>query len=545
MFGAQEKKRKQRAKKQQQSTTPRISSGINSDEKSNPTLLFSTKTQTLGTSFTLFTPPENSSRFNSTTFTFILMIVYFRHPPHYSHESYYAGFPLFEDFARLTLEFDYRMQERRCLLREFPELLSSDKYSKAEEVIDAADFVSGKHCYHPFPCDFSISGFLKRSAWDPCSEVILQKQDICLSDIHAVGITTSQDANSTCSISLIDENLFNKNGPIPDSFGDMISLTNLNLSYNHLEGGLPKSFAHLSHLRSLHLSRNNLTEELHKFFQKLSRAEDSLQVLYVDDNRLSELSVGFNQLSGFIPQNFGQLPSLVSRQLYGNQITGSPPDLSMFPLLLELDLGDNQLNGTMHRNIGKLSMLDLKYLLFSSNSSTCNFFSDWVPPFQLLVIMLSSCKLGSHFPKWLQPQNKIFKLDISSNGISDVPSWFWDLSPDLSTNQFMGPIPLVHPNVILLNLSKNKFSGSVYFLCAFTGMELTYLDLSNNLISGELPNCWEHFNSLYIFSLAYDNLYGEIPSSMGSLCELETLHLHNNGAGLDIWILDSFWHYDF
>ncbi|XP_028056973.1 uncharacterized protein LOC114260964 isoform X1 [Camellia sinensis] len=62
---------------------------------------------------------------------------------------------------------------------------------------------------------------------------------------------------------------------------------------------------------------------------------------------------------------------------------------------------------------------------------------------------------------------------------------------------------------------------------------------------GELPNCWEHFNSLYIFSLAYDNLHGEIPSSMGSLCELETLHLHNNGAGFDIWILDSFWHYDF
>ncbi|KAL7228326.1 hypothetical protein ACSBR2_007109 [Camellia fascicularis] len=124
----------------------------------------------------------------------------------------------------------------------------------------------------------------------------------------------------------------------------------------------------------------------------------------------------------------------------------------MFPLLLELDLGDNQLNGTMHRNIGKLSMLEyfiiyfnslkgilsethfsnissLKYLLFSSNSLTSNFFSDWVPPFQILVIMLSSCKLGSHFPKWLQTQNKISKLDISSNGISEVPSAFWDLSP--------------------------------------------------------------------------------------------------------------------
>ncbi|CAL5322089.1 unnamed protein product [Camellia sinensis] len=55
-----EKKTKQN--KQRQSTTPRISSGINSDDKSSPTLLFSTKTQTPGTSFTLVTPPENSSR---------------------------------------------------------------------------------------------------------------------------------------------------------------------------------------------------------------------------------------------------------------------------------------------------------------------------------------------------------------------------------------------------------------------------------------------------------------------------------------------------
>ncbi|GMP21938.1 hypothetical protein CsSME_00000147 [Camellia sinensis var. sinensis] len=399
------------------------------------------------------------------------------------------------------------------------------------------------------------------------------------------------------SSSLIYVDLFGNQlkGPIPDSFGGMISLTNLGLGYNHLECALPKSFSNLSRLQSLHLAGNNLTEELHQFLQKLSAAEDSLQVLYVFDNRLSgplpdftrfssliELSVGSNQLSGSIPETFGQLSSLVSLQLYGNQITGSVPDLSMFPSLTDLGLGDNQLNGTIHRNIGQLSKLEhfdvsfnslkvilsethfsnmssLKFLLFSSNALlTFNFCSDWVPPFQLDVIQLSSCKLGPHFPKWLQTQVNFSHLDISSAEISDVvPSWFWDLSPgliylnlsnnlikgllpdlslkyhgylsiDLSLNHFMGPMPLAPPNVTLLDLSKNKLSGSLSFLCAITGMELTYLDLSNNSLSGELPSCWVHLTSLSIVNLAYNNFYGKIPRSMGSLGEIDTLNLRSN-----------------
>ncbi|KAL7252571.1 hypothetical protein ACSBR1_007185 [Camellia fascicularis] len=405
------------------------------------------------------------------------------------------------------------------------------------------------------------------------------------------------------SSSLIDVDLSSNQlkGPIPDSFGGMISLTNLSLHHSHLEGTLPKSFANLTRLRSVDLHKNNLTEELHQFLQKLSGAEDSLQVLYVGYNRLSgslpdftrfssliELSAGYNQLSGSIPETFRQLPSLVSLELSGNQITGSLPDLSMFPSLVELDLRENQLNGTIHRNIGQLSKLDhfgvsfnslkvvlsethfsnmssLKYLSFSSNTLlTFNFSSDWVPPFQLDFIYLSSCKLGPHFPKWLQTQKNLSELDISSNGISDnVPSWFWDLSPglrilnlsnnliegllpdlslkyqgylviDLSSNHFSGPIPLAPPNVTFLNLSKNNFSGSLSFLCAIRGTELTYLDLSDNSLSGELPSCWVHLKALSIIKLAHNNLYGKIPSSMGSLGQTQTLHLRNNNFSGEI-----------
>ncbi|GFS41521.1 methyltransferase family protein [Actinidia rufa] len=109
--------------------------------------------------------------------------------------------------------------ERRYILKEFPELLSCNEYSKvlevgcgngstvlpilrgkqsitvyscdcsiealkrAEEMIYAADLVSVKDRFHPFLCDFSFTGFPKWLACDPCSEGFLQKQDIFLSDV--------------------------------------------------------------------------------------------------------------------------------------------------------------------------------------------------------------------------------------------------------------------------------------------------------------------------------------------------------------------------
>ncbi|CAL5340313.1 unnamed protein product [Camellia sinensis] len=63
-------------------------------------------------------------------------------------------------------------------------------------VIDAADLGSEKHSFHPFPCDFSISGFLKWLSYDPCRGVILQKQDICLSDVEDKRVAGLNDFSS-------------------------------------------------------------------------------------------------------------------------------------------------------------------------------------------------------------------------------------------------------------------------------------------------------------------------------------------------------------
>ncbi|XP_029125590.1 receptor-like protein EIX2 [Cajanus cajan] len=60
------------------------------------------------------------------------------------------------------------------------------------------------------------------------------------------------------------------------------------------------------------------------------------------------------------------------------------------------------------------------------------------------------------------------------------------------------------------------------------------LDLSNNQIMGQLPDCWEHLNSIRYLDLSNNKLSGEIPQSMSTLANLEALVLRNNSLTGDL-----------
>ncbi|KAB1204968.1 Receptor-like protein 12 [Morella rubra] len=241
---------------------------------------------------------------------------------------------------------------------------------------------------------------------------------------------------------------------------------------------------------------------------------DSLGLLYLDKNKFT----------GPLPDNYGNMSNLIVLSVVGNFLEGVVSE-------------------THFSNLSKLQDLFL-----GSNSLSLNFSFAWKPPFQLDTIQLGSCKMGPAFPKWLQSQNHFTSLDISDAGISDtVPAWFWDITPrlyylnmswnqlhgkvpglsspkvaaitnniDLSHNLFEGSIPPFPSNVGAIFLSSNRFSGSISFLCALTKGLLNALELSNNMLSGDLPDCWIHFKQLCVLSLSNNDLSGEIPSSMGN-----------------------------
>jgi len=375
----------------------------------------------------------------------------------------------------------------------------------------------------------------------------LQVLDLCWNGITG----TLPDLSPFTSLKTLDLSGNKLSGKIPEGGSLPFQLENLYIALNTLEGVIPKSFwMNACKLKSLLLSSNSFSGELQVLIHHLSKcARYSLQELY----------------------------------LRSNQINGTLPDLSIFSFLEIFDISENKLNGKVTKDIrfptklrklklgsnsmsGVISefhfsgMSMLKELDLSDNSLALTFTENWVPPFQLHIIGLRSCKLGLTFPKWFQTQKYLDDLDISNAGISDnVPEWFWaklssqectsinisnntlkGLIPNLqlknycsilslSSNEFEGPIPPFLQGSALIDLSKNKFSDSRPFLCA-NGIDamLVQVDLSNNQLSGRIPDCWSNFMSLAYVDLSHNNFSGKIPNSMGSLVELQALILRNN-----------------
>ncbi|XP_027924112.1 receptor-like protein EIX2 [Vigna unguiculata] len=327
------------------------------------------------------------------------------------------------------------------------------------------------------------------------------------------------------------------------------TLEGLSIASNFLEGGIPKSFGNAC-LLSLDMSDNSLSDELPVVISHLSGCAT---------HSLEELSLSMNQINGTLP-DLSTFTSLKRLNLFKNKLNGEVPTYFRFPPHLEeLYMQSNSLKGVLTNyhftNMSKLHELDL-----SDNSLTLAFTQNWVPPFQLSMIELRSCKLGPTFPEWLRTQNKFVGIDISNAGISDiVPEWFWAKLPlqevmtmnvsfnylqgiipnfpptyisnsmSLGSNQFEGSIPLFLRNSRFLDLSKNKFSDFLSFLCGNDTIQILFhLDLSYNQLSGHIPNCWRQLNSLVYLDLSHNNFSGKIPTSMGLFLDLQVMLLRNN-----------------
>ncbi|XP_065847411.1 receptor-like protein EIX2 [Euphorbia lathyris] len=362
-----------------------------------------------------------------------------------------------------------------------------------------------------------------------------------------------------------------------DAINMLSSLTELSLfacNLNNLPQSLP--LVNFTSLKMLDLSFNNLNGEIPDW-------------LFDVGHSLEYLILGRNNLSGSIPEAFGSVISLVKLDLSGNNIEGPLPTYlcKKNSSLRELDLSHNNLNGTLEvlPCLSNLNVLDvswnsfkgivtdahlsnfsnLQVVDFSGNHLALKVRSDWLPPFQLERIGLHSCQLGPSFPQWLLTQKNFSSIDISHCEIFDVvPDWFWDLPsgirlvnlssnslrgiiPDISSkhklsdidvrsNKFSGPLPILPPHMNRVVLANNSFSGSIFHLCNILkeNNSMRYLDLSQNLLSGQIPDCWTYGQDLIILNLASNYLSGKIPESIGHLVHLNTLRFDENDLSGEI-----------
>ena len=204
-------------------------------------------------------------------------------------------------------------------------------------------------------------------------------------------------------------------------------------------------------------------------------------------DRVSELDLSDNQLSGSIPSELGNLTSLME----------------------ELDLSDNQLTGSIPTGLGNLTSLEELYL--------------------------SDNQLTGSIPVELGNLTSLTELDLSNNQLNgSIPAALGNLTSleelYLPNNQLSGGIPAALGNLTSLEelyLSNNQLSGGIpVALGNLTSLEELYL--SNNQLSGGIPSELGNLTSLEELYLPNNQLSGGIPSELGNLVSLEELDLLGN-----------------
>ncbi|KAF4351783.1 hypothetical protein G4B88_030144 [Cannabis sativa] len=362
---------------------------------------------------------------------------------------------------------------------------------------------------------------------------------------------------------------------IPQQLLEFLKLYDNNLSGTILHDLLGNiSSSSKNSLKSLHLSSNQLGGLIVDDFENTFPY-------------LSELTLDNNQLEGNFPNRLKTFPNLEKLDVSHNQFVGLLPDLSSMPNLTNFKASNNKFSGTSSESIGKLDNLrnldvssnclsgyishvvnlqypSLKYLDISYNLEMRSKFNSKypiIPSFKLVFINLASCKLGPEFPNWLLTQTNLKHLDISNSSISGpLPNWFPNITSnlnylnmshnllnnnltdfplsqeadpvlvDLSSNQFQGSIPpSLLVNATYLYLSNNKFNEFSSSLCEAKERDRStqLLDLSNNNLFGNIPDCWENFTQLSVLNLGYNKLFGNIPNSI-NMTSIKTLQLRHN-----------------
>ncbi|XP_010050948.2 probable LRR receptor-like serine/threonine-protein kinase At3g47570 [Eucalyptus grandis] len=294
-------------------------------------------------------------------------------------------------------------------------------------------------------------------------------------------------------------------GLLPETLTQCKELLTLSLAGNRFQGSIPRDIDSLQKLQKLYLGGNNLIGAIPRTIGNMS----SLRILSLPDG----------QIGGDIPSEIGKLVNLNLMILEGNLLTGEvPQEIFNISSLRKLSLMDNSLSGSLPSS-SELSLPNLEEVHLSLNS------------------------LGGNIPQYISNYTNLIIFNAA-------------------LNQLSGPIPMSLGNLKNLRsfaVSSNQLTGEPYhselsFLSALSNCQsLQTLDLGENPLHGSIPKSIKNFSSslrtllardsqirgripeeigflkrLTFLALSYNNLVGNIPSSIGGLESLQRLYLDNN-----------------
>ncbi|XP_044473131.1 leucine-rich repeat receptor-like protein kinase PXC2 [Mangifera indica] len=339
------------------------------------------------------------------------------------------------------------------------------------------------------------------------------------------------------------------NGQLPDSLSYCPNLVSVNFSCNQLSGRLPAGIWYLRSLQSLDLSDNllegDVVDGIANLYdlRALNLGKNKFSGLLPDDiggcSLLKVVDFSKNSLSGSLPDSLQRLNSCASLYLHGNLFTGEVPEwIGELKNLEKLDLSENYFSGRIPFSIGSLHLL--KELNLSMNQFTGGLPESLTNCVNLLAIDISQNKLTGNLPSWVFKMG-LQRLSLSGNRLSGriENASFSSMNQglevlDVSSNVLSGEIPSnigVLSGTLLLNLSRNHLFGSIP--ASVGALKATqFLDLSNNWLHGSIPSEIGGAVSLKELRLEKNYLTGKIPTQIKNCSSLTSLILsHNNLTG--------------
>ncbi|KAL3729926.1 hypothetical protein ACJRO7_026994 [Eucalyptus globulus] len=341
--------------------------------------------------------------------------------------------------------------------------------------------------------------------------------------------------NISTNITHLDISSNMLNGQVPQDIGDkMPRLTVLRLWGNNLTGGISSSLCKLNDLTEINLSKNQLSGRLPRCW----RASQKVKTFVFGDNKLK----------GQISKSLCHLQQLQVLSLYRNGFSGVIPNcLSNLQQMTFFDLSDNEFTGRLPpfgEHSQSLAMINLEK----------NHFVGGIPPQfcqlrYLRVLSLAQNNISGSIPNcidgflsmvdstlYFEDWSFIFGLNVMVNtkGTSqiygDVISYFFSI--DLSANMLDGQLPEEFSRLVELqnlNLSQNNLSGHIPSNIGDL-KQLESLDLSRNKLSGIIPPSISNLDFLSHLNLSFNKLSGRIPSGNHlRTVDDESVYRGNNG----------------
>ena len=188
----------------------------------------------------------------------------------------------------------------------------------------------------------------------------------------------------------------------------LITLTNLNLSGNHLNGSIPDSLTNMSLLKTVDLSGNMFTGSLPEGLGNLT----NLQSLFINQN---------DNLGGTIPESVGNLTKLQYLDFSGNQLVGTIPDsLGRMVNLQYFNVERNQLVGTIPDSFTNLHQL---YLIYAKGNQLTSLPDSLGGMAGLQYVDFSANQLAGSIPDSVGSLGILAALSLQANHLSgNIPA---------------------------------------------------------------------------------------------------------------------------